>query len=102
MVKKQSLKFETQALKKLEEIVYLLNLIVELNVPPVNIKGLKLGKVEKAVLDLCDLRHTTDEMASKLKKKPGHISKTLTGLKKKGLIKSVKVEGRTCYIRVKR
>lgn len=102
MAKKGSSKFEIKMLEKLDEIAERLTLLVELNVPPLNIEGLKLGKVEKEVLSLCNLKHTTKDMSSKLRKKPGHIRKTLTGLRKKGLIRSVEIRGETYYMREKR
>lgn len=89
-------------LGKLDEISELLTLLVELSVPPLNIKGLRLGRTEKDVLALCDLKHAEQDMASKLGKKSSHIRKTLAGLRKKGLIRSVKVRKRTYYLRVMR
>jgi len=89
-------------LEKLDEISGLMNLLVELSVPPLNIERLRLGKTEKDVLTLCNLRYTQQDMKTKLAKKSSHISKTLTGLRKKGLIKTVKLGKRTCYVRMKR
>jgi len=94
--------FEKKTLEKLDEIVERLNILVDLSVPPLNIEGLKLGEVERQILELCDLKNTREDMASKLGKNLKHIDKTLTGLRNKGLIRSLKIAGKTCYIRLKR
>jgi hypothetical protein len=92
--------FEEKSLEKLSQIIERLNLLLVLSVPPFNIEGLKLGPVEKEVLRLCDLSHTKGEMAIALGKKSSHISKTLTGLKNRGLVKYVKIGNETYYLRV--
>lgn len=102
MAKKTFSEFELKLLEKLDEIVDRLNLLVELAIPPLNIEGLKLGPVEKNVLELCDMKHTRQEMASKLKKSLDVIDHRLSKLKKKGLIKSVKIGEEIFYLRLKR
>lgn len=94
--------FEVGVLEALEQIIERLNILVELSVPPLNVEGLRLGKVEKQVLELCDLKNTREDMTNKLGKKITHIDKTLSGLRGKGLVRSLKIGDKTFYIRSKR
>jgi len=102
MIEKAFSKFELKLLEKLDEVVDRLNLLVELTTSPPNIEGLKLGPVEKSVLELCDLRHTRQEMASKLKKSLDVIGQKLKTLREKRLVESVKFGEKTFYLRLKR
>jgi len=88
--------------ERLDGLIERLDILVTLSVPPLNIEGLKLGEVEKQVLELCDLKNTREDMASKLRKNLKHIDKTLSGLRDKGLIRSLKTSGKTYYVRLKR
>jgi len=89
-------------LEKTDEVIEKLTLLVELSVPPFDLKGLKLGPVEKRVLELCDLKHTRQEMASELKKSLNVIDQRLNKLKERGLIKSVKIGESIFYLRLRR
>ena len=46
-IRKKFSKFETELLERLDKISELVNLLVKLSVPPLNIEGLKLGKQKK-------------------------------------------------------
>lgn len=94
--------FEQAMLDRLGEMVERLDILIELSIPPMNLEGLKLGEVEKSILELCDLKNTADDMASKLGKTTTHIHKTLSGLRDKNLIKSLKIGEKTFYIRTRR
>lgn len=105
MTKKKFSGFEMKLLEKLDEISIQLDILIELLIPSSSVKGLedfKLGKTQKSVLALCDLKHSQKDMVSKLRRKPSQIRKTLHALRKKGLIKSVKIEKITYYVRVMR
>ena len=91
--------FEQKALEKLSQIVEKLELILDLSVPPLNIEGIALGEVEEKVLELCNMKNDTDDIATKLGKKRHHIEVTLHNLRKKGLIRPVKVGSKTYYVR---
>lgn len=94
--------FEVKLLEKLDEVVDRLNLLIELSVPPLNVEGLELGEVERDVLALCDLRHTTKDIASRLRKTPNNMKQIVFQLRKKGLIESVKIRKETYYARLRR
>jgi predicted transcriptional regulator len=56
-----------------------------------------LGKEEKKVLKLCDRKNTIVEMATKTGKSSNNVNFLLTQLRRKGIIRSVKIENRTVY-----
>jgi len=75
--------------------------LIGLSIPPPETGRIKLSKLEQAIYDLCDLQHSRKEIATTLKKSPNLISVTLNRLKRKGLIRSVKIVDRTCYLRLR-
>jgi len=89
-------------LEKADDVIEKLGLLVELSVPPFDPKGLTLGPVEERVLELCDLKHTRQEMASELKKSLNVIDQRLNKLRERRLIKSVQIGGDTLYLRLSR
>lgn len=99
--KKSLTEFEALMLNKLDQMIERMNILIELSIPPLNVEGLKLGKVEEAVLGLCDLKNTANDMASKLGKTSTHIHKTISVLRDKNLVKSLKIGDKTYYIRTR-
>ena len=61
----------------------------------------KIGKEEQKILKLCDKKHTIADMMQITKKKEGTIKSTLNHLKLKTLIRTIVVEGKTVYERVR-
>lgn len=97
-MKKMTL-FETKTLEKLEEIVDRLNVLIELSVPPLKTEG--LGKAEAKVLELCDMKHTANDMMKKLKKTRNMIDFTLHKLRDKGLIRSIRIGKKKYHVRTR-
>jgi len=91
--------FENKTLEKLEAIVDRLDILIELSVPPPKTEG--MGKTEAKVLELCDIKHTANDMMKKLKKTRTLIDVTLHNLRSKGFIRSVKVGKKTYHVRTK-
>lgn len=92
---------EREFLRKMDKIIDRLDLLLRISLPPPRVEGVKLGKLEQAVFQLCDLRHTRKDIANKLKKSSNLIDVTLNGLKKKGLITAVEIEGSARYMRLR-
>ena len=99
MAKQKMTPFETRMLEKLEEIVDRFDILIELSVPPLNTEG--LGKTEAKILELCDMKHTANDMKKKLKKTKNLIDVTLHKLRSKGLIRSIKVGKKTYHVRTR-
>lgn len=91
--------FEQAALEILEQIAERLELLVALSIPPPDAEQFGLSGVERQVFELCDMRHTADDIAKKLNKRRGHIDVTLTGLRKKGRVRSLRIGKKTYYVR---
>ena len=92
---------ERMLLQRLDEIVQRLDLLVELSIPSPKTQTVRLSKLEQAVYALCDMQHDRKEVARILGKSPNLVSVTLDALKKKGLVRSMSVAGRTCYLRLR-
>ena len=93
--------FEQAALERLEQIAERLELLVALSIPPPDAEKFGLSGVEKQAFELCDMRHTADDMAKKLNKRKGHVEVTLTRLRKKGVVQSIKIGKKAYHVRVK-
>jgi len=57
----------------------------------------KLGKEERKILKLIDRKNTIDDMMAKTGKSRNDVRVTLTHLRKKGLIRSIKIKNRLVY-----
>lgn len=90
---------DTRLLDRLDRIVERLDLLLLLSVPPFNPEVVKLGPTESYILDLCDLQHTTEEMVAILKKSRNAVDTTLSGLRKKRLVRSLRIGSRTVHAR---
>jgi len=94
--------FERLMRDKLDQFIERLSILVELLTHPLNIEGLRLGRLERILLELYNLKHTANGIAKKLGKTSSHVHKTLSGLHDKNLIKSLKIGDKTYYIRTRR
>jgi DNA-binding transcriptional ArsR family regulator len=102
MSKQKSTNFEVKALERLSQIVERLNILIELSVLPLKIEGLEIGKADLEVLELCNMKNTTEDMARKLKKNRNAIGQALHRLKEKGLVRSIKIGDKTYHVRTGR
>jgi flagellar biosynthesis/type III secretory pathway chaperone len=87
-------------LQYLETISQQLDVLIQLSIPKSNTIPSNVGRTEREVLELCDLRNTVADMMKKLNKKRSHIAKTLTTLRKKNLIASMNIHDQTYYVRL--
>ena len=88
--------------EKLDAILDRMDIVIHLLLSPIKRSEITLkGKMQKAVLELCDFGHTREDMAKRLDKSLNTIDVTLNSLRKQDFIKSVSVEGKTYYIRIK-
>lgn len=60
----------------------------------------KVGKEEERILKLCDRKHTIDDIVQETGKKSGNVKVVLFNLRKKGLVRSIRSEGKTTYERI--
>jgi Fic family protein len=90
-------KFE-QLMRSLHNIETKLDILI--NLQRTSIPKPKVPKEEAKILKLCDKKHTIADMVSKTGKKNSYIRKILTQLRKKGLIVSIKSNGKTVYGKV--
>ena len=70
-------------------------------IPPAQPSTVKLGKLEQAVYNLCDMHHTRSDIASTIEKTLNDVDVTLNRLRKKGLVKPITIDDRTCYVRLR-
>jgi Fic family protein len=86
----------------LEEIRDRLDVIAQLLVSPVlSLEPPVKGKTQRAVLELCDLTHTREEISQELGISLNNVDVTLNALRAKRVIKSIQIGGKTYYVRVK-
>lgn len=86
-------------LKSIENIESNLDLLVSLQMA--TMKKPDVGKEEKKILKLCDKKHTMADIVKATNKKEGTIGATLNHLKAKALIRTVIVDGKTVYERIR-
>lgn len=60
----------------------------------------KLGTEEKKILKLCDRKNAIDDIMTRTTKSRNDVKVTLTRLRKKGLIRSVKVKNKLVYEKI--
>lgn len=65
-----------------------------------SIKRPKVSGEEKTILKLCNGKHMIQDMVRTTNKTTNNVKVTLTHLKKKGLIKSVKIKNKLVYVRL--
>lgn len=87
---------------QLSEISEKLDIIISLMIPPFSKESYELkGETQLAVLKLCDLNHTQDDMTKKLQKTKKSISRAIEKLTENDLIKSIRKEDKVVYLRLK-
>ncbi len=88
----------------LGRILERLDVIMELMLPGPRIgveeKERLLTSARKRVYNLCDMRHTTLEIAKELNKSESNIRKVLSELRTGSLIKTMQLDGRTVFARI--
>jgi len=60
----------------------------------------KLGKETSAVFKLCNGKNSVDDMIKTTKKKKNTIEVALNHLRKKGLIRTTKINKKTVYVKI--
>jgi DNA-binding transcriptional ArsR family regulator len=91
--------------KDLEDITKSLNNIEEkldimINLQKRGLPKPSLGKEEKKILQLCDKKHTIDDMAKATGKTQNNINVILSHLRDKGLIRSTEVKDAIVYEKI--
>ena len=90
---------QTHLVEALQQISQRLDVLIQLSIPRRGLQPAKIGPTEMAVLELCDMTNTIADMTKKLRKQNSHITKTLTILRQKRLIASVKLGSETYFVR---
>lgn len=60
-----------------------------------------IGGEQEKILKLCDKKHTIQDMAVETGKKEATIRSAIRDLKKKGLVKQVRIDGRAFFERIR-
>jgi DNA-binding transcriptional ArsR family regulator len=91
---------EKSVLAKLDEIAAILAALIHLLVPEPTPDRYDLKGEQREVYELCDSTHTIKEIVHTVGKPASQIRGSLTRLKKKGLVGSIKRKGTVLYYRV--
>jgi len=89
---------DKQMLKILRDIDTKLSILISLHKSAG--KPSTLGKEEKAIFKLCNGKNSIEEISKIADKKKNNVKVTLNHLKKKGLIRSSKFNGKTVYVKI--
>lgn len=81
-------------------LVQRLDTLISLMVPPLSHFEDVAGGLQHQVLALCDHEHTAADIQKATGKSGGHVSKELSVLRSKGLVKTVRRGDRIVHIRV--
>jgi len=92
---KDQFKDMLKSLKNIEEKLEILINLQKATMPKPNI-----GKAEKAILKLCDKKHTIEEMAKETGKAENNVRATLSNLRAKGLVRTVELIDRVVFERI--
>lgn len=87
-----------QLMRSLNNIETKLDILI--NLQRTSMPKPKVPKEEAKILELCDKKHTIADMVARTGKKNSYVRKILTQLRKKGLIVSIKSDGKTVYGKV--
>ena len=82
-------------IKSLKSIDCKLDILIKLQ--RANMPKPTVGKEEKKILKLCDRKHAIEDIMKETGKKRHNFEVVLANLRKKGLIRSVRKEGKTVY-----
>lgn len=91
MSKKQ---FE-ELLKSLKNIEDRLEILI--NLQKATMPKPSVGEIEKRVLQLCDKKHTIEDIAKETGKAQNNVRAILSNLRDKGLIKKVEIKDRVVF-----
>jgi len=91
--------------KQFEELIKSLKgiedrLEILINIQKATLPKPSIGKEERKVLKLCDKKHIVEEIAKETSKTETNVNFILSRLRDKGLIRSVKMKGKTVYERI--
>lgn len=95
MMSKEQFKKLMKSLKNIEAKLDILIALQKAVTPKPSV-----GKEEKKILKLCDRKHTVDDIVKETGKKRSNVEAVLSHLRKKGLIRSIRREGKTTYERI--
>lgn len=84
-----------KALRAIEE-----KLEVLINIQRMIMPKPTIGKEEKRILELCDRKHTIDDIVKETGKTENNIKVMLSHLRNKVVIRSVEIKGRLVYERI--
>lgn len=93
---KKLLAFTEKMNNLLDEICFMLEVLVALAIPPSKPGAFGLTGEQKDVYDLCDATMSVDEITRKIGKPGSQVRKTLTRLRRKGLVATV-ARGKNAY-----
>lgn len=88
-----------ELLKTVKNIESKLDVIVSLQKASIDMPN--VGTEEEKILKLCDKKHTIADMMQVTSKKEGTINATLNHLKGKAMIRTVIVDSKTVYERIR-
>jgi len=88
-----------ELMKSLKNIELKMDMLVKLL--KVSAPKPKVTLEERKILRLCDKKHTIDDMMKETGKTRTNVRATLTHLRNKGLIESIKIEGKLVYRRIR-
>lgn len=77
-----------------------LDTIITLLLSPVNRDRDQPSGLQGEIFGLCDYDHTTEEIRDVVKKTLSHVKKELSLLRSKGMVRTVKRDGRLVHIRI--
>lgn len=86
--------------EQLQEVVFLMNVLVRLNMPNASSEEADISSDQKTIYDLCDATHTIEEIADKVGKPRNQINTNLGRLKNKGLVESLTKGQNAYYFRI--
>jgi DNA-binding MarR family transcriptional regulator len=83
-----------------DPVVSRLDVLISLLMAPANKHADQVSPLQFQILALCDYEHTTDEIVKATKKTSNHITKELSVLRSKGMIRTVNRDGRAVHVRI--
>ena len=85
--------------KLLEEMIFNLRILVAIAIPPANPDAFGLTGEQKDVYELCNGNLSIEDITKEIEKPGSQIRKTLTRLRRKGLVSSVNRGKNVIYFR---
>lgn len=84
-----------KSLKGIDEKLEILIILQKRILPAQNV-----GKEEQKVLDLCDRKHTIDNIVKETGKSENNVNVILSHLRDKGLLRSVEIKDKVVYEKI--